>query len=152
MDWFLFLSERQNATCICRWTTFRFAQYNIWSTTRNVLDPLLFLLYINGIPEASKVLGFHLFADDTSLFFSHPNLNVIEDTVNAELGKISDWLIANKLTLNTKKSNFLLVHPRQRKPSRKINLSIDNEPLVETDHAKYLGVLIDNNLSWKFHI
>ena len=79
----------------------------------SVLGPLLFLLYINDIPQASKVLGFHLFADDTSLFFSHPNLNVIEDTVNAELGKISDWLIANKLTLNTKKSNSLLVHPRQ---------------------------------------
>ena len=104
----------------------------------SVLGPLLFLLYINDIPQASKVLGFHLFAEDTSLFFSNPNLNVIEDTVNAELGKISDWLIANKLTLNTKKSNFLLLHPRQRKPSRKINLSIDNEPLVKTDHAKYL--------------
>ena len=118
----------------------------------SVLGPLLFLLYINDIPQASKIIGFHLFADDTSLFFSHPNLNVIEDTVNAELRKISDWLIANKLTLNTKKSNFLLVHPRQRKPSRKISISIDNEPLAETDHAKYLGVLMDNNLSWKYHI
>ena len=85
-------------------------------------------------------------------FCSQPNLNVIEDTVNEELGKISDWLIANRLTLNTKKSNFLLVRPRRRKPSHEISLSINNEPLVETDHAKYLGVLIDNNLSRNYHI
>ena len=52
----------------------------------SVSGSLLFLLYINDIPQASKGLGFHLFADDTSLFFSHPNLNVIGDWE-----MIGDW-------------------------------------------------------------
>ena len=152
MDWFRSYLEDRTQRVYVGGQLSDFLSITYGVPQGSVLGPLLFLLYINDLPQASKVLGFHLFADDTSLFFSHPNLSVIEDTVNAELGKISDWLIANKLTLSTKKSNFLLVHPRQRKPSRKLNLTIDNEPLVETDHAKYLGVLIDNNLSWKYHI
>ena len=75
----------------------------------SVLGPLLFLLYINDIPKASKIMNFHLFADDTSLFYSHKNINVLEEVVNAELGCISDWLVANKLSLNTKKSNFMII-------------------------------------------
>ena len=94
--------------------------------------PLLILIYINDIPQALKAFGLHLFADDTSLLFSHLSLNGIEDAVKAKLGKISDWLIAKKITLNTKKSNFLLVHLRQRKPSHKISLTINNKPLVES--------------------
>ena len=65
---------------------------------------------------------------------------------------ISDWLIANKLTLNTSKSNFLIITTRQKKRTQKINLRINNEPIAEKDHVKYLGVLIDQHLSWKPHI
>ena len=74
----------------------------------SVLGTLLFLLYINDSPQASSVLGFHLFADDTSLFFSHPNLNVTEDTVNEELGQVSDWLIANIALEYTHRYDYLM--------------------------------------------
>ena len=62
--------------------------------------PLLFLLYINDMPNASKILYFHLFADDTSLLYSHNNLNILEETLCTELNNIADWLAANMLTLN----------------------------------------------------
>ena len=63
----------------------------------NVLGPLLFLLYINDIPLSSDILNFRLFADDTSLLYSHDNLSVLESTINTELIKVSNWLVANKL-------------------------------------------------------
>ena len=98
------------------------------------------------------MMNFYLFADDTSLFYSHKNINTLEEVVNVELGCIQDWLVANKLTLNTNKSNFMIIKPRQKKVPKKIQLSINGDHLNESDCVKYLGVLIDNKLTWKQHI
>ena len=68
----------------------------------SVLGPLLFLIYINDIHNSSAKLSFYLFADDTSLLYADTNLKSFEKTVNSELLKVSDWLNANKLTLNAK--------------------------------------------------
>ena len=116
----------------------------------SILGPLLFLIYINDIVKSSNILQFTLFADDTCIFYSSkPNLN-IENTLNNELMKVSDWLIANKLSLNVNKSSFLTFS--SNKKELKLNLRINKEILNEKDHAKYLGILIDKNLNWKQHI
>ena len=99
----------------------------------SVLGPLLFLLYINDIFVCSQKLDFHLFADDTSLLFSHKNLQTLEKTVNSELANISDWLLANKLSVNVSKSNFLIINPHQKRPDKPIVLQIDDEKLVPKD-------------------
>ena len=78
--------------------------------------------------------------------------------VNNELVRVSDWLNANKLTLNAKKSNFVIFRPHQRKMDHSVNiLMFDNSNHILTsleckDHVKYLGVLLDSHLSWKYHI
>ena len=77
----------------------------------SVLEPLLFLIYINDIHKLSEILKFHLFADDTSNFYSHKDQRNVETTLNSELIKVSEWLIANKL--NVSKSNFVTFHPPQ---------------------------------------
>ena len=68
----------------------------------SVLGPLLFLLYINNIYKCSSEFTFYLFADDTSIIYANNNLRTLESTVNSELAKVSEWLKANKLTLNIK--------------------------------------------------
>ena len=124
----------------------------------SVLGPLLFLIYINDIHNSSAKLSFYLSADDTSLLCADSNLKSLEKTVNSELLKVSDWLNANKLTLNAKKSNYVIFRPYQRKLNYSINIEmIDNCTQIPTmlqceDHVKYLGVLLDRNLSWKFQI
>ena len=75
----------------------------------SVLGPLLFLLYINDINNSSKEIDFRLFADDTSIFFADKKLEFIERHVNTQLAKVSEWLLANKLSLNVSKSNFSLL-------------------------------------------
>ena len=67
----------------------------------SVLGPLLFLIYINDIYQASHKLNFYLFADDTNLLYADKNLRSLESVVNAELIKVCEWLNANKLSLNT---------------------------------------------------
>ena len=72
--------------------------------------------------------------------------------------KVSDWLNANKVTLNAKKSNYVIFHPYQRKLNYSVNIEmIDKCTQIPTtlqceDHVKYLGILLDSNLSWKFQI
>ena len=110
------------------------------------------------IHNSSAKLSFYLFADDTSLLYAGSNLKSLEKTINSELLKVSDWLNANKLMLNAKKSNCVIFRPYQRKLNYLVNIEmIDNCTQIPTtlqceDHVKYLGVLLDSNLSWKFQI
>ena len=119
----------------------------------SVLGPLLFLLYVNDIYRSSDKLAFYLFADDTNLLYANKNLRTLELVVNLELHKVCEWLTANKLTLNVKKSNFIIFHPHQKKIDYQVNLQIfdyDSKtylPLEQKSYVKYLGVLIDSNLS-----
>ena len=69
----------------------------------SVLGPLLFLLYINDFQNCSNLLDFHLFADDTNLFYTDKTISNHENKVNNELMKINQWLIANRLSLNIDK-------------------------------------------------
>ena len=66
----------------------------------SILGPLLFLLYVNDLPNTSKILDPIMFADDTNLFFPNCNIAVLFTTVNSELNKISQWFLANKLSLS----------------------------------------------------
>ena len=81
----------------------------------SVLGPLLFLIYINDFQRCSSKLDFHLFADDSNLFYASKSLSGSESIINAELVHVKTWLLANKLSLNITKSNFVIFHPHQKK-------------------------------------
>ena len=108
--------------------------------------------------QCSSKFRFFLFADDTNLFYVDKNLKTLETIVNAELRNLCDWFTSNKLTLNAKKSNFELFPPYQKTVSYYPNIRIfDSEKngqvsLESKDYMRYLGVIIDKNLSWKFHV
>lgn len=118
----------------------------------SVLGPILFLLYINDLPNSSKILDFFLFADDTSLLYSSKSLNELEYTINCELVNIQQWLLSNKLSLNVSKSNFILFHSPYMEINHSVILKIGDEIVKEKDSTKYLGIIIDKHLSWKEHI
>ena len=124
----------------------------------SVLGPLLFLVYLHDICNSSNLLDFFLFANDTNLLSADRSVKNLEITVNKELAKVSDWLIASKLTLNIKKSNFVIFRPRQKKLTLQPTMKLfdnNSQHLVTLDcknYVKYLGVLIDDHLSWKYHI
>src|SRR5437899_2784548 len=74
----------------------------------SILGPLLFLLYINDMTYCCKYLHFLLFVDDTNIFYSNPDLWKLMHIVNGELDILSDWFKANKLSLNIKKTNYMM--------------------------------------------
>ena len=117
----------------------------------SILGPLFFLLCINDLPNVSEKLFAILFADDTSVFLEGKDLAEITNTLNAELAKLTVWLSANKLTLNTSKSHFMNFHHAKLKSSdTKIPVILSNTILVT--FIKFLGVIIDNKLTFERHI
>ena len=118
----------------------------------SVLGPLLFLLYINDLPNCLNLLEAHLFADDTNLFYANKNLAELEMIVNIELEEIQMWLSANRLSLNIAKTNFVIFRPHQKKLPFQIKLKINYEHLKQEEYIKYLGIFIDCNLKWNKHI
>ena len=74
----------------------------------SILGPLLFILYVNDICNVSSFLKCVLFADDTNLFASGNDLNILYKRINVELEKLNNWFKVNKLSLNVKKTNFML--------------------------------------------
>ena len=116
------------------------------------------MLYINDIHRCSNKFRFYLFVDDTNILYADKNLRDLETIVNIELQNVCNWLTANKLTLKIKKSNFVIFRPYQKRLAYQPKLcTFDNEKnkyvsLESKVYIKYLGVLIDQNLSWKYHI
>jgi hypothetical protein len=131
---------------------FNKTKYHQWSAQGSILGPLLFILYINDICNTSDILSFCLFADDTKLVLSHRWVDAAVNNLNIEAAKISKWLKAGKLCLNLLKSNCIIFCQAQRRYIQSVPLVLDGVVLKQVTHTKFLGVEIDENLSWKNHL
>ena len=114
----------------------------------SILGPLLFLIYINDLPSVSNLFMPILFADDTNLFCNGPNLGELIAKINEELKPIYKWVNVSKLSLNIEKTNFMLFTPKNFS-CLKETVVINNRPIKEVCHIKFLGVFIDNKFKWK---
>ena len=103
------------------------------------LGPLLFLIFINDLPQCNTHGISLLFADDTTLLHSHSKLNELKKQVENDLGYLIDWFRANKLTLNLGKTVMVLFGT--------VTLSLDSHTLQCSDNVKFLGMWLDNKLN-----
>ena len=114
---------------------------------------------MNDISESSNLLKSILFADDTTLntvLSLFPDRNGINTStlINDELAKITEWLRANKLSLNTGKTKYMLFRYSQT-PLRtipKLDLKMDGKIIEKVDNFNFLGITISETMSWKAHI
>ena len=72
--------------------------------------------------------------------------------VNKELKKVKKWLDVNKLSLNIDKTNFIIFKSPQHSSPEKVSIKIVKLPIKQTCYVKFLGVLLDQNLTWKYHL
>ena len=119
----------------------------------SILGPLLFNIYINDIVNVSSFLNYYLFADDTNVLAMGPNYTQLIDTVNNELEKMNRWFMVNKLTLNTDKTKYMTFSTHKKSiPVTTSHISINNTKIDKVTNFKFLGIIIDDKLTWKSHI
>ena len=115
-----------------------------------VSSPYLFTLYVNDMHQASDKLTFLHFADDTTVHMSGRNLRQLCVDVSAELLKVSEWMKANRLSLNVDKTSFMLfTHKVVNR--EEVEIDIGGRVVQQARSAKFLGILIDDRLSFNQH-
>ena len=117
----------------------------------SVLGPILFLIYINDLHHALQNCQTNLFADDTCLLSSDSNLQSLETKVNSDLSRLSSWLRANKISLNVMKTEVLLFRSKHKPVPYSMKLKLDDYELKLSNYVKYLGLFLDEFLTWTFH-
>ena len=124
----------------------------------SVLGPLVFILYINDLPNASKVTESLLFADDTSIFYSHSNAT--QRFLNEEFRNVDAWMKSNRRSINIKKTNYVIFESKQKRVNANVSLYYDNIPLKVPLRRKFcipfslqlLKVEVINTYHAKFYI
>ncbi len=123
----------------------------------SILGPLLFIIYINDIANSSKIFDFVIYADDTTLsttleiVIRNTNDLAPDIKLNEELTNVNDWLKLNKLSLNVKKCKYMIYHMARRKVNP-LHLVIDDTVIERVSEFNFLGLTLDENLTWKSHI
>ena len=116
----------------------------------STLGPLLFLLYVNDMINSSDILHFSQFADDSTVTHSHNNLKSVIEIMEREFQKVLTWLSTNRLLINLKNTHLMVF--TNRKCPQEISLKVKDNVITETSESKFLGVIVDNKLSWASHI
>ena len=124
---------------------------NIGVPQGSTIGPVLFLIYINDLPACCPRLSTTLFADDTTISYSHKNSNDLISIVNYELNLVKEWINANRLTLNVGKTECILFSNRNLEPIHN-HVTLDNTSLSFSSKCKFLGVILDTKLNFSNHI
>lgn len=117
----------------------------------SILGPFLFLAYINDLPSITSE-DCILYADDTNIFITAKNENILYHKATTALQKLSSWLNANKLLANSSKSNYIIFAPKNIHLTLSNQLEMNNTVLERVSNTKFLGVYLDTQLSWHTHV
>ena len=155
-EWYKSYLSNRKLRVKCPVTSTGKVEYSSYKTVKygtpqgSCLGPLIFLIFTNDLHLQLEHSASILFADDTTLYNTHRNLRYLKWTIEEDLKKLVSWFKANKLTMNIEKTVCMLF----QKPGKhdKICLNINKVTLQNQKVTKFLGMWLDDQLSWKNHI
>ena len=152
LQWFeSYLKNRSQAVNINS-TLSDFKDINIGIPQGSILGPLLFIVFVNSLPDSVKCKCV-MYADDTTLLTSSSDPVTLEFELKQNLDMVANWFKSNQLTLNIKKTKLMMFGTWQNLSKFKnISLTYDDNDIEIVDKFKYLGVVFDPHLSWSEHV
>ena len=149
-DWFKsYLSNRNQYVSVNGYES-GLAAINCDVPQESVLGLLLFLLYINDPNQAIKDCKVHHFPDDTNLLCLSNSIKTLSKLVNADLKHLVNWLNANNISINVKKTEMVILNSKQKKLELDLKITVCGKRLHES--VKYVSVKSDANLTWQHHV
>ena len=150
LDWFKsYLTNRQQKTSIKSiFSDSLTVSYGV--PQGSILSPLLFLIYINDLNNAIAHSMVHHSADDTNIISSHKSLKKVNKFINHDLSLLVQWLQANRTSLNTSKTEIILLWTKNKKITKKLNFRISGQKVDTIKQTKYLGIYLDEGVTWKY--
>ena len=124
---------------------------NIGIPQGSIVAPLLFVLYVNDLPNVSQLFHTILFADDTTLSTSDNDYSTLVDNVNRELDSVRTWTLVNRLSLNVSKT-FYMIFANRPYNVEQYPVSFNNHAISCKQSGKFLGLSLDCNLNFGDHL
>ena len=116
----------------------------------SILGPLLFIIYINDLPEITNIAEFIFFADDANIIITGAGMVEIMNKLERVLPKIENWVNSNGLKMNLKKTKYMLFANKNAK-TYDINVQISNTIIERTEEERFLRIIMDSKLNWNAH-
>ena len=116
-----------------------------------VLGPLLYSIYVLNLKVAQLNCRYFSFADDTVLLYTGRTVVELEHIINQDLDRYFNWLIQNKLKINLEKTSYMLFRQKNN-TDKEMNICINEEKIKQVNFIRYLGLIIDDTISWKLHV
>ena len=138
-------NRRQRTICNNVLSTWEEVEYGV--PQGSILGPLLFIIYVNDLPNLGLNSKISLYADDTLLIYSHKDLEEVNRCMQSDMDRVSKWCNENKLTINPEKSQSMLIS--RTNDTESLRVLLKGKPLQSTSSYKYLGVMIDSSLSYE---
>ena len=145
-DWFKSYLNNRIQKCVVNGSLSKVCSLGCVVPQGTILGPLLFFIYINDLPNCLSFCQPRMYADDTHITYASTDLHSMQSSLNRDLSNIHKWLLYNKLTLNSTKTEFMLIGSRQKLStlSESLELSIDNIPIKQVPTTKSLGIQVEN--------
>ena len=121
----------------------------------SVLGPLLFSIYINGLPLSVLQGTCDMFANYTCIRVSYACYGNVLSTLKLSADEVFNWVTNNFITIHHQKTKYMIIttwQKHQRIPISNVSITINKQPIERVSHIKFLGVIVDNNVSWAYHI
>ena len=156
LDWFKSYLFNRDQVCVVQGYTSEPRKISCGVPQGSILGPLLFLIYINDLPACLKYATARMFADDTTITNSHKSTARLHREVNHDLNNLQNWLLANQLSLNVLKTEYMYFASDYNLSNLGIfvidPLKIGEQPITRVRSTKSLGVVFDQRLVWEEHV
>ena len=110
------------------------------------------ILLINHLHEAVEFSSVHHFADDTNPILTDKSMKKIDKHINRSLKLVAEWIRANRLSLNTNKTELVIFKPKNTIITKHFNYRIRGQKIKPSSQVKYLGIILKDDLDWNSHL